>query len=93
MVAAQYEGVEVEQVNVTMPTDDAFRAKFPLGRIPAFESGEFRLTESVAIASYVAAANNKAGLLGKTKEDQALVQQWAQCASLSRKLPDQSVRN
>ncbi|KAK4045926.1 hypothetical protein OIV83_006518, partial [Microbotryomycetes sp. JL201] len=82
LVAAELEGVSLEKVDVKMPTDAAFRAKFPLGRIPAFENGEFLLTESVAIASYVANINNKAGLLGKSKEEQALVLSWASWANM-----------
>ncbi|KAK4046079.1 hypothetical protein OIO90_006632, partial [Microbotryomycetes sp. JL221] len=82
LVAAQLEGLNLESVNVQMPTDAAYRKKFPLGRIPAYENGEFLLTESVAIANYVAGLNNKAGLLGKSKEDQALVQQFASWANM-----------
>ncbi|KAM0790017.1 hypothetical protein ACM66B_005346 [Microbotryomycetes sp. NB124-2] len=82
LVAAELEGVSLDKVDVKMPTDAAFRAKFPLGRIPAFENGDFLLTESVAIATYVAKINNKAGLLGKTKEDEALVLSWASWANM-----------
>ncbi|KAH8895775.1 glutathione S-transferase [Thozetella sp. PMI_491] len=59
-----------------------YRAKFPLGKIPAFESsdGSFRLVESEAIAAYVAGCAKdpkiRLALLGGTLEERALVQQW-----------------
>lgn len=53
---------------------DEFLAKFPMGKVPAFESndGKVVLTESNAIAFYV--SNEQ--LRGKSHEDAALVQQW-----------------
>ena len=53
---------------------DEFLAKFPLGKVPAFESGDGKvvLSESNAIAYYV--SNEQ--LRGKSPEDAALVQQW-----------------
>lgn len=55
-----------------------YLAKFPLGKIPSFEaSSGFCLTESKAIARYVAANGPKKNqLLGATPEEQALVDQW-----------------
>ncbi|GAA5913134.1 uncharacterized protein JCM6883_006535 [Sporobolomyces salmoneus] len=76
--AAKYEGLELELVE-TNPFEGVsaeYKEKFPLGLIPAFEAGDFKLTECVAIANYVAAQSNAAGLLGSNKEDAALVQQW-----------------
>jgi elongation factor 1-gamma len=50
-----------------------FLAKFPLGKVPAFESADGKhLFESNAIAYYL--ANEQ--LRGKTVEDQAFIQQW-----------------
>ncbi|GAA6016002.1 hypothetical protein JCM11491_007140 [Sporobolomyces phaffii] len=76
-VAAKYEGVELELVetNPFAGVSAEYKEKFPLGLIPAFEAGDFKLTECNAIANYIA-AGNKAGLLGASKEDAALVQQW-----------------
>ncbi|ORY72096.1 glutathione S-transferase [Pseudomassariella vexata] len=63
----------------------AFLAKFPLGQIPTFESpstpdqdGEpFTLTESNAIAFYIASSGAKAGqLLGTNPEARAEIQKW-----------------
>lgn len=44
-----------------------FVTKFPLGKVPAFEGADgFCLTESIAIANYIAQSGPKAGqLLGK----------------------------
>ena len=59
-----------------------YRAKFALGKIPAFESagGSFRLVESDAIAFYLAGLAKdpavRTALLGGTPEESALVQQW-----------------
>jgi elongation factor 1-gamma len=57
-----------------------YLAKFPLGKIPAFEStdGGFLLTEAQAIARYVAESGPKAGqLLGEDAQTRALIEQWA----------------
>ncbi|TFK36132.1 glutathione S-transferase C-terminal-like protein, partial [Crucibulum laeve] len=54
-----------------------FLAKFPHGKIPAWEGADgFKLFESTAIARYVASLAPNAGLLGHTSEDAALVGQW-----------------
>ncbi|GAA6063164.1 hypothetical protein JCM10212_005009 [Sporobolomyces blumeae] len=77
-VAAKYEGLELELVetNPFQGVSAEFKEKFPLGLIPALEVGDFKLTECIAIANYIAAQSNKAGLLGANAEDAALVQQW-----------------
>lgn len=56
-----------------------YKAKFPRGKAPGFESasGDFRLTESGAIAYYISASGPKAAqLLGASLEDQGKVQEW-----------------
>ncbi|KAK5628342.1 hypothetical protein RRF57_004057 [Xylaria bambusicola] len=57
-------------------------AKFPLGKVPAFEGHDgFLLTESTAIASYVAQSGPKADqLLGRDVKSQALIKQWTSFA-------------
>ncbi|GAA5921041.1 hypothetical protein JCM1841_005071 [Sporobolomyces salmonicolor] len=79
-VVAKYEDLELELVETNPLAEDGvsaeYKAKFPLGLVPAFEKGDYKLTESVAIAT-----NNKAGLLGSTKEDAASVQQWMNWAN------------
>ncbi|KAJ7057088.1 elongation factor 1-gamma [Mycena amicta] len=55
----------------------AFTSKFPHGKIPAWEGKDgFILFESVPIARYLAGLAQGSGLLGKTAEDAALVDQW-----------------
>ncbi|KAJ6626018.1 elongation factor 1-gamma [Mycena sp. CBHHK59/15] len=54
-----------------------FLKKFPHGKIPAWEGKDgFLLYESVAIARYIAGLASNSGLLGKTTEEAALVDQW-----------------
>lgn len=77
LAAAQYSGAKVE-----VPKDfvfgetnksDAFLKKFPLGKVPAFESSDGAcIAESNAIAWYV--ANEQ--LRGKTDLERAQVVQW-----------------
>ncbi|KAI6126614.1 glutathione S-transferase C-terminal-like protein [Pisolithus sp. B1] len=58
-----------------------FTQKFPLAKIPAFESLDgFRLTEGVAIARYVSSLVPDAGLLGRSTKETALVDQWVHFA-------------
>lgn len=81
---AAINGLELEvvpdfQIGVSNRTPE-FLAKFPLGKVPAFESGDgtFCLTESQAIARYVAESGPKAGqLLGEDIKSRALVEQWS----------------
>jgi elongation factor 1-gamma len=51
-------------------------AKFPLGKVPFFESAEVNLAESSAIGYYAAALKEDSPLLGKTAVDKALILQW-----------------
>jgi len=80
LAAAKYEGLELELVETNPFAENGvsseYKEKFPLGLIPAFESGDFKLTECNAIANYIAVQSNKAGLLGSSQEEAALVQQW-----------------
>jgi elongation factor 1-gamma len=80
-IAAAYVDQSIEvvpgfEMGVTN-TSDAFLAKFPLGKVPAFETaaGE-ALTESDAIAYYVANAVKDSPLLGKTNFEKALVHKY-----------------
>ncbi|TCD66255.1 hypothetical protein EIP91_001618 [Steccherinum ochraceum] len=58
-----------------------FLAKFPLGKIPAFESKDgFKLFEATAIAEYVAALAPNSTLLGANPQDKALINQWISVA-------------
>jgi len=54
-----------------------FLAKFPHGKIPAFEGADgFKLFEGAAIIRYVASLAPNSGLLGNSTEEAALVDQW-----------------
>lgn len=59
LIAAQYSGAAVKEASEFVfgetNRSDAFLAKFPLGKVPAFETKDGKyLTESNAIAYYVA---------------------------------------
>ncbi|KAJ7836699.1 elongation factor 1-gamma [Mycena olivaceomarginata] len=55
----------------------AFTSKFPHGKIPAWDGKDgFKLFEGVAIARYFASLAPNSGLLGHSKEDAALIDQW-----------------
>jgi len=59
-----------------------FLAKFPHGKIPAFESTSgFKVFESQGVARYVASLSTTPNLLGNTKEEAALVDQWISFAT------------
>jgi elongation factor 1-gamma len=56
-----------------------FLAKFPFGKVPAFESadGKFCFAEAQAIARYLAEIGPKAGqLLGEDPQTRAIIEQW-----------------
>jgi elongation factor 1-gamma len=55
-----------------------YLTKFPLGKIPSFETASgFNVTEAHAIAYFLAESGPKKDqLLGSTAEERALVQQW-----------------
>ena len=77
LIAAAYAGVTVKVAEAKFPLSDDFKAKFPLGKVPAFEEADgVKLYESNAIAYYIASQSTKVALLGKEKKDQALVQQF-----------------
>nr|CAD7590674.1 unnamed protein product [Timema genevievae] len=77
LIAAQYAGTNVKVspdfvFGETNKTKD-FLNKFPLGKVPAFETSDGKyLTESNAIAYYVANAQ----LRGQTEPEKAQVLQW-----------------
>ncbi|OJT11285.1 Elongation factor 1-gamma [Trametes pubescens] len=58
-----------------------FLAKFPHGKIPAFDGADgFKLFESAAIARYIAALAPNSTLLGSNTKEAALVDQWVSFA-------------
>ncbi|KAI0815969.1 glutathione S-transferase [Xylaria sp. FL0064] len=80
LIVADINGLEIDIPAFTMRETNRtpeFLAKFPLGKVPAFESADgFCLTESIAIASYIAQAGPKAGQLLDEKT-RALITQWS----------------
>ncbi|KAI1137817.1 glutathione S-transferase [Hypoxylon sp. FL0543] len=82
-VIAAYNGLEVPlaedfQMQVTNKTPE-FLAKFPMGKVPAFEGADgFCLAESAAICHYLALSGPKKDqLLGTDPKTQALISQWS----------------
>lgn len=80
--AAKINGLEIEEVpgfqmGKTNKTDE-FLAKFPTGKVPAFEGADgVNLVESDAIMQYVAESGPKAAqLVGANAAEKARVQQW-----------------
>jgi len=76
LIAAEYSGTKINVPPFTVGKDnktEAFLKKFPLGKVPAFETNDGKyLYESNAIAYYV--SNEQ--LHGSNKYDAALVQQY-----------------
>ncbi|KAG1725780.1 uncharacterized protein EDB91DRAFT_1229302 [Suillus paluster] len=70
----------------------AFLAKFPHGKIPAFEGANgLNLTEGAPIARYLAGLAPNSGLLGSTPEDAALVDQWVHFAESEIVVPTEMI--
>ncbi|KAG8988657.1 hypothetical protein FRB90_002610 [Tulasnella sp. 427] len=78
---AAYGGVQLEMVEgfemgVTNQSQEYLR-KFPLGKIPCLETPSgLNLSETTAIARYVASLGKNSLLLGSTPEEEAQVDQW-----------------
>lgn len=93
LAAANLNGLEILidpdfQYGVTNKSAE-YRAKFPHGKIPAFETPSgFYLAEGSAIAYHVADSGpRREQLLGRTAQDRALVQMWISFAD-SQIFPD-----
>ncbi|KAL4950401.1 glutathione S-transferase [Aspergillus filifer] len=79
---ANINGLTIEDGEFQFPTTNKtpeYLAKFPLGKVPAFETPNgVNLFESNAIAHYVAESGPaKDQLLGSTSAERAAIQQWA----------------
>lgn len=78
---AELNGLELElpefQMGVTNKSPE-FLAKWPLGKVPAFEGADgFALSEGAAIASYIAGSGPKAPqLLGTDPQTKAKIAEW-----------------
>lgn len=80
---AAFNGLEVPledgfQMMVTNKTPE-FLAKFPMGKVPAFEGADgFCVTEGAAICTYIARSGPKAQqLIGSDAKTEALISQWS----------------
>ncbi|KAG0082509.1 hypothetical protein BGZ93_006643 [Podila epicladia] len=86
-VAAKYSGLDIKVVTDivmgTTNTTPAWTAKFGSSQVPAFEGTDgITLIESGAIAYYVAHYKPGSTLVGKTKAEEAHIQQWIQFVDL-----------
>lgn len=72
MIYAAEKGLEIElkQVGIGNP-DPEFRATSPFGKMPGFADGEFRISDSTAIITYLEAKHPEPGLMPETPEDRA----------------------
>ncbi|KAI8637273.1 hypothetical protein BD408DRAFT_486323 [Parasitella parasitica] len=77
-IAAELSGVEfnVEAFDLTKDVTPEFLNKFPLGKIPAFESPVVNLFEASSIAYYAAAQKENNPLLGSSAAEKAEIFQW-----------------
>ncbi|KAI0073217.1 elongation factor 1-gamma [Panus rudis PR-1116 ss-1] len=81
LAAAAFAGVKIDLPEHYAHFEDnkkpEFLAKFPHGKIPALETKDgFRVFETTAIANYISSLAPNSTLLGSTKEERALVDQW-----------------
>jgi elongation factor 1-gamma len=84
LAVAKENGLDVELVE-TSPSEGVsaeYLKLNKLGKVPTFEGADgFVLSESVAIAVYLASQNEKTSLLGKTKQDYATILKWLSFAN------------
>ncbi|KAF8581884.1 glutathione-S-transferase theta, GST [Ramaria rubella] len=86
-IVAAAEGIPLNHFRVVIRTDigrEEYMAKFPLsrGKIPGLEGPNVKLTETLAITTYLANLSNKAKLLGDgSKEQAAQVLSWMSWAN------------
>lgn len=72
LVYAAEKGLELEMRNVGIGSPDPdFRAASPLGKMPAFADGDFRISDSTAIITYLEAKHPAPALTPATPEDRA----------------------
>jgi len=77
LVVSKALNLDTEFKNVEFPVSADYLKVNPVGKIPAFVgSNGLVLTECIAIAIYLTCQNEKTTLLGKTKEDYALILKW-----------------
>ncbi len=72
MIYAAEKGLEIEvkQIALGQP-DPEFRATSPFGKIPGFQDGDFRISDSTAIITYLEAKHPEPSLVPVSPEDRA----------------------
>jgi len=89
LIAAEYNGVAVN-IGAYKEGDNktaAFKAMSPLGKLPVLQTSSGCITESNAIARYVARLRNDTGLYGSSFFESAQVDQWVDFCSHDIELP------
>jgi len=80
LITAEYAGINVERVNITMNKDnltEEFKKKSPTGQVPVLETPDGRfLFESGAIQRFIARLRPEANLYGDSFHHMAEVDQW-----------------
>lgn len=80
LIAAKYANVNVEVVSNVDTKSDEFLRKNPTGKVPVLETDKGTISESNAIARYIA-REGKPEFHGKTSIETALIDQWIDFAS------------
>jgi len=75
LIVAELESLDVELTEVIPRANIGkveYMAKFPLsrGKIPGLETADLKITETIAIVTYLARLSNRAGLLGDGSKEQ-----------------------
>jgi elongation factor 1-gamma len=90
LIAAEYNGVAINIPEFQLGTDNktaAFLAKSPLGKVPVLDTPAGSITESNAIARYVARLRGDSELLGSSFFESAKVDSWIDFCSHDLELP------
>jgi len=90
LIAAQYNGVDVEVPEFKMMEDNQtpeFLAKNPLGKVPLLETDQGCIFESNAIARYIARMRNDTELYGATFFESGQIDSWIDFCAHELELP------
>jgi len=90
LIAAQYNGVDVEVPEFKMMEDNQtpeFLAKNPLGKVPLLETDQGCIFESNAIARYIARIRSDTELYGSTFFESGQIDSWIDFCAHELELP------
>lgn len=90
LIAAEYAGVNIEIPEFKLGSDNTneeFRKKSPLGKVPVLQTNNGNIFESNAIARYVARLRPDAELFGTTFFEYAQVDSWMEFNAHELELP------